>query len=453
MKNARNQIGLSVPLLLLLAIPGTAQQPAEVSARLSSNGQTVTPAEQNNTSTERTTLQQLVAEALERNPAILANASRVASLRHRIPQARALPDPTVTAGWNGDPAPFDVVDGFPPSSRNFGVAQTIPFPGKLKLRGEIANQSVEVAQWDVETVRRRVTAEVKAAWFDYFFFHQGLAITQQHKTLLEKLTAMAEARYRVGKGLQQDLLKAQVELSKVHRRLTRLEQQQRTALVRLNTLLNRDPETPLPPPEKLEPSELTYSLESLYQLARENDTGLARDQQLIERQQVAVSLAEKEHLPDFHVGYTYQNRPQLSDTHNITVGIRLPIFYKSKQREGVQEAVEMLSFARRSREARTTEVHFAVKQHYLAARASEELLRLYSEAITPQSSLALESSLSAYQVGRVEFLTVLDNFRTVLDAELDYYRELANYEIALARLEPLTGVELTNKGVSNETRQ
>lgn len=444
MKNTRIPIGLMAPLLLLLATPGTAQQSAEVSARLSSDRQAVTAAEQIDTAADRTTLKQLVAEALEHNPVILAATSRVEALRHRIPQARALPDPTITAGWNGDPAPFDVVRGFPPSSRNFGAAQTIPFPGKLKLRGELAGREAEIAQWEVETVRRRVTAEVKAAWFNYFYFHQGLAITRQHKTLLEKLAAMAEARYRVGKGLQQDLLKAQVELSKIHRQLTRLEQQQGTALVRLNTLLNRNPETPLPPPAKLEPSELTYSLASLYQLARENDTRLARDRQLIERQQVAVNLAGKEHLPDFHVSYTYQNRPQLPDTHKITVGIRLPIFYKSKQREGVREAVEMLSFARRSREAREAEVHFAVKQHYLAARASEELLRLYAEAITPQSSLALESSLSAYQVDRVGFLTVLDNFRTVLDAELDYYRELANYEIALARLEPLTGAELTN---------
>ena len=110
----------------------------------------------------------------------------------------------------------------------------------------------------------------------------------------------------------------------------------------------------------------------------------------------------------------------------------------------MREAAEWLSTARRSREARESEVQFAVKLHYLTARASDELLRLYSQAITPQSSLALESSLSAYQVGRIGFLAVIDNFRTVLDAELDYYRELANYQSALARLEPLVGVELTN---------
>lgn len=391
-----------------------------------------------------TSLPSLVAEALERNPAVQAAARRAEALRHRAPRLRSLPDPKVTVGWNGDPAPFDVIRGFPPSSRNFGASQTIPYPGKLKLRGAQADRTAEAARWDYEAVRRRLVAEVKAAYYDFFYAHRALDITQEHKILLEKLAEMSEVRYRVGQGLQQDVLKAQLELSKILRRLTVLEQQQFTAQVRINTLLNRDPEAPLSPPAEVEPAELVHTLETLYQLARDNDTGLKREEKLIERSQLALDLARKEHMPDFTVSYSYQNRPLLSDTHNFTVGVRIPVFYRSKQREGVNEAVEMLSSRRRSREAHETTVAFEVKRHFLNARASDELMRLYAQAITPQSSLALESSMAAYQVGRLEFLTVLDNFRTVLDAELSYHRELANYQTALARLEPLVGTELTN---------
>ena len=393
---------------------------------------------------QKNLLDQLIAEALANNPSILAAANRVKAFRHRVSQVKALPDPKVTAGWNGDIKPFGTLRSFPPSSRNFGASQTIPYPGKLKLRGDLAGREVEAAQWDVEAARRRVVAAVKAAYYDYYYTTKALSITSENQKLLEKLAEISEVRYRVGNGLQQDLLKAQTELSKILLRLTIFEQKQRTAQVRLNTLLKRDPETLLPPPDSVEPAELVHSLESLYQLARENDPGLARGQSLIERSQVALNLAGKEHLPDFTVGYTYQNRPTFPDTHNFTFGINIPIFYRSKQREGVREAAEWLSTARRSREARETEVQFAVKRHYLTARASHELLQLYSQAITPQSSLALESSLTAYQVGRIGFLAVIDNFRTVLDAELDYYRELASYQTALARLEPLVGVELTN---------
>jgi outer membrane protein TolC len=239
------------------------------------------------------------------------------------------------------------------------------------------------------------------------------------------------------------VLRSQVELSRLRQRLTLLEQEFRTARVRLNTLMARDPEAVLGDPGAVAMSEITYALPTLYQLAGDNDTGLQREQRLIERSQVAVDLARKEYLPDFGVGYMYQNRPLLPEMHGFTFSLNIPIFYKSKQRQGVAEGVRALEAARRSREDRETQLSFEVKQHYLAAKASEELARLYSRAIVPQSSLALESALAAYEVGNVDFLTVLDSFRTVLDYEISYYRELANYQIALARLEPLVGVELT----------
>jgi outer membrane protein TolC len=157
-----------------------------------------------------------------------------------------------------------------------------------------------------------------------------------------------------------------------------------------------------------------------------------------------VNLARKEFYPDLSIAYMYQNRPLMQEMHGFTFSINIPVFYKSKQREGVNEATLELLSARRSRDNRETLLSFEVKQHYLAAKAADELARLYSQAIVPQSSLALDSALAAYEVGSVDFLTVLDSFITVLDYEINYYRELSNYQIALARLEPLVSVPLTN---------
>jgi outer membrane protein TolC len=385
----------------------------------------------------------LVSEALEKNPGVLAALRLVESRRHRVPQARALPDPVVSVGWMGNIKPFGVHRPDPSSFRSVTAMQQIPFPGKLRLRGEIADREAEALWWDYEAQRRAVVAAVKAAYYDYFSSHQAIEITRKNQDLLEKLVAIAETRYQVGEGIQQDVLRSQVELSRLRQRLTLLEQQLRTAQVRLNTLLARDPEAPLGDPAEVTLAELTYALPTLYQLARENDTGLRREQQLIERSQVAVDLARKEHWPDFGIGYMYQNRPLFREMHGFTFSLDIPIFYKSKQRQGVNEGIRALDAARKSRENRETQLSFEVKQHYLTAKASEELVRLYSRAIVPQSSLALESALAAYEVGSVDFLTVLDSFRTVLDYEISYYRELANYQIALARLEPLVGVELT----------
>jgi len=388
-------------------------------------------------------LDALVAESLEQNPGVHVLARRVAALRRRAPQVQSLPDPTVSVGWMGDIKPFGVMRDDPSSYRAITAMQEIPYPAKLRLRGQLADREADAAGWDYEAARRQVVAEVKTAYYEYAFARTALDITRSNQDLLERLARIAETRYRVGKGLQQDVLRSHVELSRLRQRLTLFEQQSRTAQVRLNTLRARDPEAPLGPPAALAPFELTYMLETLYQLARENDTGLRREDKLIARQQVAVNLARKEYYPDFGVGYMYQNRPLLPEMHGFTFSLNIPIFYKARKQAGVEEATEELRAAERMREDRETTLVFKVKEQFLAARASQELYRLYSQALVPQSSLALESALSAYEVGSVDFLTVMESYSAVLDFEVDYYRELANYLTALARLEPLVGVELT----------
>ena len=165
---------------------------------------------------------------------------------------------------------------------------------------------------------------------------------------------------------------------------------------------------------------------------------------MIERNQLAVNLAQKDYYPDLNVGFMYQQRPMLPDMYGMTFTINVPVFYKSKQREEVRQATEERLSAESSRDNRKNELNFELKQQYLAAKASDELLRLFSQGVVPQSSLALESSMSAYQVGTVDFLSVLGNFSTVLNYEIDYYRELANYQSSLARMESMVGVDLTS---------
>jgi outer membrane protein TolC len=130
--------------------------------------------------------------------------------------------------------------------------------------------------------------------------------------------------------------------------------------------------------------------------------------------------------------------------HGMTFTVSIPVFYKDRQREEVRQATEERVAAERSRDNRQNELAFELKQQYLAAKASEDLLKLFSQGVIPQSSLALESSMSAYQVGTADFLTVMGNFSTVLNYEVDYYRELANYQTALARMESMVGVDLTS---------
>ncbi len=392
---------------------------------------------------EQVTVRQLVTIALERNPGIQSAAERFQAQQARAPQARALPDPVVSGGWMGDIAPFTLMQGDPSSYRGINVSQAFPAHGKLALRGKIADRGAEAGWWAYEQTRRQVVAEVKAAYYAYFYDTRAMRITQKNKDLLQKLESIAEARYSVGKGIQQDVLRAQIEVSRIDQKLIILQQQEDTARARLNTLLNLDPDAPLPPPADVKPANFRLSLDDLYTLAHKNDPGLERDKRLMESSQFAVDLAQKAYEPDFDVTYSYEQRSDLPDMNGVMVGLNIPIFFRNKQRESVIEASHGLIATRRAFDDRMTTVNYEIKQQYLAATSSRNLMNLYAKAIVPESSLALESSMASYEVGKVDFLSMLDNFTYVLDYEVDYYQELSNYETELARLEPLVDTDLT----------
>jgi outer membrane protein, heavy metal efflux system len=207
-------------------------------------------------------------------------------------------------------------------------------------------------------------------------------------------------------------------------------------------LLLRPPDAPIGGLVPVEESPLVYSLDELIEKGVENYPDIRRQQQLIEQSQYAINLAQKEYLPDFRVGYDYQQRPGIPDMHGFSVGINVPLFYKSKQREGVREAILAQDSAKQSREAIRTALLFQVKEQYLQAKASDELLTLYTRGLVPQSALTLESSMAAYQTGSLDFESLVSNFTSVLQYQVHYYEELANYQKALVNLEQITGVEL-----------
>ena len=389
-------------------------------------------------------LADLLEEAERVHPSIKAEAQMIESKRARVPQVKSLPDPTVQVGWMGNIRPFSVQHLDPSSYRGISAMQEFPYPGNLKLRGQIAEKDVEAERWNLEATRREIRAQVKSAYFELWAVDQALAITQKNKNLLDKLARIAEEKYKVAKGLQQDVLRSQVEVSRVLRTFTLLNQRRRTLVAKINTLLVRPADTEIGQLAPVEKSVLTYSLEELTEAGVKNSPEVRRQEQLIEQSQYAVSLAQRAYYPDFKAGYDYWQRPDLPDMHGFNVSINVPIFYKTKQREGVREANFALESSRQTRESIRTALLFQVKEQYLQAKASEELLTLYTKGLVPQSALALESSLASYQTGALDFESLIANFTSVLEYEVNYYEELANYEKALVMLEQITGADLAN---------
>jgi outer membrane protein TolC len=392
-----------------------------------------------------TKLQALIEEAIEQNPEIKVMRRGFDMMRARVPQAKALPEPMLNVGYMGNAVPippFDIQKGDPSSGRVFSFAQEIPFPGKLALKGRMANVDAEAEWWNYEQTRLNVIAEVKDAYFDLFYINKSIETVTKNKELLGKFAKIAEASYTVGKGVQQDALKAQVEISRLTEKLIVLDQRRLVAEARLNTLLFREPEIPVEEPEEIRPREFTYSLSELTEAALMNYPALKAQRRRIDREQYSIQLAKKDFNPDFSVGLTYVNRPGMPEMYGATVGMNIPLYFWQKQRPALAEATASAAAESERLESVPTLFFLKIKDRYLAATAAGRLAQLYGTTIIPQSTLSLESAIAGYEAGKVGFLTLLDNLVTMRNYELSYYEQLSNVEKAIAALEPLVGVTL-----------
>jgi len=371
----------------------------------------------------------------------------VEAKRARIPQVGAWPDPTVSLSYGGNALPpFTVMRGDPSSNRQVMAEQMIPYPGKTRLRTEIASRQADAEELAYEAAARRVAAEVKQAYFDLYCIDHSLATMQKDREALEGFEKVTEIRYSVGKAAQQDVLRAQLDLTRLSQRVTILDQQRRTLEAQLNSLRNVPIDSPMGVPTAVRASVLVYTQEQLQDAAQANYPVLKQRGTTVDQYRLSVDLARKEVRPDFSVGYTYMQRDGLPDMYGITLSTSLPLFRHRKQDLAVTEAAANLESARQLQANELTVLRYQVQQSFLEVQATEQLLKLYSQGIAPQSSLTLESSITSYETGGVDFLNVLSNLQAVIDSELDYHLQVTNHEKALARLEELTGLNLIQQG-------
>ncbi|HKX32178.1 MAG TPA: TolC family protein [Blastocatellia bacterium] len=424
-----------IPLIVLMGFSGPA--PAQ------SPGSSREPAP--TARAEILTLDELIQEALRRNPEIRGGMREVDAKRARIPQAGALPDPMVMFGQNNESniVPFTTLGKFDFSEVYVGVTQELPFYGKRALKEQIASSEADAGWWEFEFTRRQVVANVKAAYYDLSYSHRALEIVGKNVELMENFAKIAEALYKVGKGTQADLLRANTEISRLEERRELLRQQRDLSEAQINALLNRPIETPIGRPAPVAKVALPFSLEQLQEMAAEHFPLLKRDRRMIDSRASALKLAEKERYPDFGVTFVYHNRGGLADYWTIGGTAKIPVYFSRKQRSGIEEAAAEEAASRERYSNNTALLFFKLKELYLRATTSDRLTRLYGEAITPQETLTLEATTASYETGKVDFLSVTDSVIKLLNDELTYYEHLTKYLKALAELEPFVGAELT----------
>jgi outer membrane protein TolC len=391
----------------------------------------------------RLALADLVAEAVAKNPEIAAAERRYEAMKVRPVQERSLPDPMVSAGYNssGSPRPGAGIGRDPNANAGVMVSQMLPYPGKLALRSAIAEREADAEFQQIAAARVNVTARVKQAYFRLAYTYAVSDVLQRNKQLLDTLLKVSEGRYAVGHAAQQDVIKAQTQLSVLELQTERVAQERAIREGELNALLNRASTAPLGVPEDLQLVAFDVALDALVAMANEHAPMLQRDAILIDRARLAIDAARKDYKPDFAVSGGYAYMGSMPPMYEFRFDVTLPL-QRARRAAAVVEQQHTSNEARSSLESTRLRIQSRVQEDYRMASTSVRLARMYRDGVLPQARLALESSLASYQSGTVDFLSVLTNFGTVLEYEMTYYDELASFHTAVSRLEETIGAPL-----------
>ncbi|MGQ0666369.1 MAG: TolC family protein [Nitrospiraceae bacterium] len=383
---------------------------------------------------DRIALRSLIEELAARSPEIKAARERWEAAKAVVPQVQTLPDPTLQFGYQRMP----MVEPF--QGAMYGIGQEIPFPGKLRLKGEVAQSEVDRMEQEFNATRLRLIASLKEAYFSLHFVHKSIEIVEKNKALLMQFEKTAKARYSVGQATQQDVFRAQVEISRVLDRLAVLDQEKESLHAAINRLLNRPPTGALGTPEEVQTTILTIPLQELSRRAEEFSPALLATGKSIDRSERSVSLAKRQYYPDFDITALGLRNDRINDNgYQVMVGIKIPLFYETKQKQGVREALAILESAREDFTAARQDLLFQVKDSFVQAQRAERLITILRDAIIPQATLGLQAAQASYAVGKVDFLTLLNSLLTLQDSQLELHGEMVSHEKALARLEAVTG--------------
>lgn len=378
--------------------------------------------------------------AMAGNPEIAVAARRVAVVEAHVPVAGALDDPSVMyRGWG---VPLNQPQNFNAAQNMFSISQTFPGRGKLALRTSVAQSDVDVAKAQLDAVRLDVRVRVRKAFDDLLLAQEELRIHDQHVGIARQAIAAAQIKYAVGKVPQQDILKAQVTLTALTEHMIRFNQQEDLAQARLNTLLGRDPATPVSAAGKYAVESALPSAQQLEELALQSRPDLVAARKAAERSHKEVALTKKVFTPDFTVSAGYMlMQPTVSMRNNYMVegSMNLPWLNRRKHDAEIAESTARAT----EQDAELAELRNAafgqIQEALVETQAAQRLARMYHDQLLPQAETTLESSVVAYENDKTNFLDLLDSQMTVIDVDLEWLQAVADFDARMADLELATG--------------
>ncbi len=401
------------------------------------------------TAAEVLSLEQAVTTTLTANPSLAAIEARAKALAEIPDQIETLPDPVLSVNIANLPLDSFSFNQEGMTQFQVGITQALPYPGKLALRAQAASQEARAAESDLQEKRLQLVRDVKTVWWNLFYLDRALEVIARNQILLGQFVNVAETRYTVGRGLQQDILLAQLELSKLSDSAIRVQNMRENEGVRLNVLMDQPVSDAIQLPVSVDEKLLALnSSEVLQQKAISARPKLAAQTERLGAAQSRIDLAKKDYAPDFKVGAVYGlrngNNPDGSsraDLGSIRFSMNLPFYTSSKQDRAVdQRNAEWLQQKYRFQDQRN-QVASEVQKAMIDYRQSGEQVQLFQLEIIPQARQTVDAMMAGYQVGKVDFLNLVQSQTTLYNYETQYWNALSTANQALARLVAAVGEE------------
>ncbi|MFC1603154.1 TolC family protein [Pseudomonadota bacterium] len=399
------------------------------------------------------TLKDAAVVALASNPSLAAIQSRADALAAIPSQVETLPDPRLMVNLVNLPLdhPSFTQEGM--TQFQVGISQMLPYPGKLALRGEAATQEAKAALFDLDERRLQLKRDVTTVWWNVFYLDKALVINAKNQSLLQQFVTIAETRYQVGQGLQQDVLLAQLELSQLQNRVIALQQLRESESARLNTLLDRPVQQSFMLPDQVD--ELLVALptaDELHQRALVARPNLEAQAFRIKAAQARIDLAKKDYYPDFKVGAVYGLREgsnpdgsHRSDFASVQFSMNLPIFAETKQSKAVDQRTAEWLRQKYSLDNHRNQVLAQVNRAMTDYQNILRQIEILKKQIIPQAQQTVDSMLAGYQVSKVDFLNLVRSQTKLYNFETDYWKALSGANQALGRLEAAVGGGITHE--------
>ena len=394
------------------------------------------------------TLGSLVAEALQNNPELRAAAKQAEAADARVGPAGALEDPMLEAGLLNVPIQPWRLNREDMTMKMLGLSQKLPYPGKRALRAQVTAKDAEGINYGLLEARNRIVREVKLAYFDLALTDETVRLLKVNRQVLQQFLQIAESRYAVGQAAQAEVLKAQTQLGRMNEELLRMQRERPVIEAELARVLGRQASAAPVAVELPGLRAAAFSLEALQEAALRERPQLLGLQSMIERGTKALELARKEAQPDFELRFAYGQRERdlanmpREDVVSLTLAMNLPVWRKDKTEPRIAEAQALRDQALETQQAQRNEVRSRLRQQAAMLEQSRNSVHLYETAILPQARLAVEAALAAYQVSRVDLLTLLDSQMSLYGYEINRARELVNFNKALAEIELLAGKQM-----------